>query len=337
MSWQPAAAERLAAIAERAGRWRANGWIFADQKRRIETAAAGPWRRHSLPLAITFFLLTCLGVTAFSIFLELIHLPYGPITLVVCLTCAELLIYFYHFERTGVESALWIAGLFAFIISLPSQQKPEAILAFAAAALVAGARLRNAVFIALAAVLVDVYIDTKTHDPRPTIAFALIVTAGAAIALLRTWRRPSTELMLSLLVVVMPATAYLSTKVGIPIGIAGVVLLAAGFVIRHRAFLISGALAIALATYELQERIAWSVEVKLMVAGAIVFAIAVLLARLWRHNTRGFVTEKTAERFEVMQIAGAIHVSGAPAPAPAQPHMEPGGGSFGGGGATGDV
>jgi hypothetical protein len=235
-----------------------------------------------------------------------------------------------------VESALWIAGLFAFIISLPSQHKPEAILAFAGAAMLAGARLRNAVFIALAAVLVDVYIDTKTHDPRPTIAFALIVTAVAAIALVRTWRRPSTELMLSLLVVVMPATAYLSTKVGIPIGIAGVLLLAEGLVIRHRALLISGGIAIALATYDLQERIAWSVEMKLIVGGAVLFAVAVVLSRLWRNNKQGFVTEKIAERFEAMQMVGAIQVSAAPTPAP-QSHLDPGGGSFGGGGATGDV
>src|SRR6185295_4327833 len=125
-----------------------------------------------------------------------------------CLGCAEFLIYAYHFERTGVESALWLAGLFAFIISLPSQNRPEAILAFAGAAMVAGARLRNAVFIALAAVLVDFYVDKKFHDARATLAFALVLTAIAAVALLREWRRPSTELMLSLLVVVMPATAY---------------------------------------------------------------------------------------------------------------------------------
>ena len=74
-----------------------------------------------------------------------------------------------------------------------------------------------------------------------------------------------------------------------------------------------------------------------MIAGAIVLAIAVVLSRRWRGNTRGFVTDKIKERFEAMQIAGAIHVSGSPAPAPAQSQLEPGGGSFGGGGATGDV
>jgi len=347
MNWATATDERLGALAERAAAWRRNGWISEEQKKGIETQAATGWRRHSLPLTITFFGLTCLGVAAFAIFLNLLHLPYGPITLVASIALAELLILKQHFQRTGVESALWISGLVACIFWLPSQNKPEAMLVFAAAFMVAGLRVRGALLIAGGAIFVVVYAAMKGHSFWPPIVVGLIITLLAGAALIaREWRHPWIEATFAVLAVVMPLAGYVSSMftqhyrapVAAVFAGSGIVVLAGGVLRRHRALLMSGAVMIAIAAFEIHERIDFPAEAKLILAGALVLSIAIALTRVLRGNTRGFVIDKVAERFEAMQIAGAIAIpSVAPAPSPAQPHPEPGGGSFGGGGATGDV
>ena len=111
MMWPTVEEDRLAALGEL-----------------LHSKAQPAWRRHSIPLTITFFVLTCIAVAAFAAFLDLIRAPYGVATLAVCIGIAELLIQGYNFQRTGVESALWIAGPVVFIISLPNQGKPEAAL-----------------------------------------------------------------------------------------------------------------------------------------------------------------------------------------------------------------
>ena len=304
---------------------------------RLKVPAPDGWKRHSIPLTITFFVLTCIGVVAFAAFFSIIHAPYGVLTLAATIAAAELLIRMYKFQRTGVESALWIAGPIAFIISLPSQGKPEALLVFAAAALIAGLRVRNPVFIAAGAVLVDVYVHVKTHSALATVAFALGVTAGAAVALAREWKRPTTEWMWIALVLVMPLASYLAvTTLGIAYVIAGIALLAGGIAIKHRALLIGGAVSLATGAFEMQKHLAIADEAKLIAGGVIVLAIAIVMTRILRNNTRGFVISKTEDKYEVAQILGAIRIPAQPSPA-ASDHLDAGGGGFGGGGATGSV
>jgi hypothetical protein len=317
-------------------------WASVEDDRRsalaelLRTKSPSPWRRHSIPLTITFFVLTCIAVAAFAGFLAILSAPYGVMTLAVCIGIAELLIQGYKFQRTGVESALWIAGPVSFIISLPSQGKPEAVLVFAAAALIAGLRVRNPVFIAAAAILVDVYVHVKWSNPLATVLFALALTMVAAIALFREWRRPATEWTWIVLVLVMPIAAYVAAEsLGIAFAIAGAVLLALGVRSRHRALLGGGAIAFAIAAYDAQKSIAVPAEAKLIAAGVFVLVIALALTRALRNRTSGFVTTKTRDRYEALQIIGAISVA-APAPA-ADAGMKTGGGGFGGGGATGSV
>src|SRR5437588_7523520 len=90
----------------------------------------------------------------------------GWITAVIALATAEWLIRRGGFRETGVEAALWLGGLFAFIAGLPSQHKPEALLVFALAAVIAGARVRNPWFGALAVVLVLIYLDQKSFETQ---------------------------------------------------------------------------------------------------------------------------------------------------------------------------
>jgi len=84
------------------------------------------WRTSALLLRLVFFALTSVGVAAFYGLMKLFLLPAGLITAALTIAAAELLIVRRHFFRTGIESALWLGGLFAIIVSLPSSGKPEA-------------------------------------------------------------------------------------------------------------------------------------------------------------------------------------------------------------------
>ena len=319
-------------------------WPTADEERlglladQLKLPLATNWRRHSIPLTVTFFVLTCVGVAAFEAFLNLIEAPYGPITLVASIGCAELLIQSYRFQRTGVENALWIAGPIAFIVSLPRQNRPEALLVFAAAFLIAGSRVRNPIFIAIAAIVVNVYAYDKLHSAPSAIAVGLGITALAALALLREWRRPTTEGTFDALVLVMPLAAYIIVaSLGVLFAMVGVALLGLGVALRHRVLLWAGAIAIGIGGYDLQKRIDGYTEAKLIVAGIALVAIAAVLTNRLRRNSIGFVATETEDKLEALQMLGAIHVSSTPASSASQPEFKAGGGGFGGGGATGDV
>src|ERR1700720_615295 len=132
-----------------------NAWPTPEEER------ANAWKGKSLLAQCVFFFLTTLAIAAAFGFLSLIKLPQGWIVLIACIALAEYLIRAFHFWRTGVEAALWIGGLYAFIFSLPSSGKPEAILVFVAAAAIAGWRVRNALFGVLAFVLGTVYLMAK--------------------------------------------------------------------------------------------------------------------------------------------------------------------------------
>jgi len=181
------------------------------EERALALRRPGQWRRASIITQIVLFILTAIGIVAFFWLCDLIHLPRGWITAAVSIAVAELLIQRLHFWRTGVESALWIGGLFAFVVSLPSSGKPEAILAFVAASAIAGWRMRNALFGTLATVLVAVYMIVKEW-PWLAAGFALAVCLTALVAETRLWQRPSTEFLWEGLLIVMPVVAYVPIK-----------------------------------------------------------------------------------------------------------------------------
>src|SRR5205823_1747464 len=149
-----------------------NAWPTPEEER------AKTWRHMSLIVQIVFFVLTLFAISALYGFCSLLRLPAGGIVLVTSIAVAELLIWRAHFWRTGVESALWLGGLYGFIFSLPHSGKPEALLVLAAAAALAGWRVRNALFGALAAAEVVAYF-AALHNYWTAMflafAFALIV------------------------------------------------------------------------------------------------------------------------------------------------------------------
>jgi len=258
----------------------------------VPSQPATPWKHNGLLLRIVFTVLAAIAVAAAFGFFALLLLPKGILTAILAIGASEWLIRKHRFFRTGVESALWLFGTFAFIFGLPSQGKVEAILVFAAAAALSGWRMRNEFFGVLAAILAVVYIAAKwTHILA--IGIAVLIAIASAFALRRLWQRPSNERLFAGLVLTMPVIGYLSTlftrsgtSMDVPIagilGITAAILLAAGIAWRDRVLLISATLSIAFAAIELRDLFHYPAEAKLIFAGVLVIAIAVTLAATTR-------------------------------------------------------
>lgn len=357
---QPSIAdERALALRTNARSWLRDDLITEEQRRAIEDRTPPAWKRVGLILSVVLFVLALNVLGAMFGFVALFGsgvrasnlLPSGIITFVAALIAAELLIRNARFFGTGIESALWLGGLCAFLFGLPSQGRVEALLAFAAAAAIAGWRVLNPLFGAIALILVAIYVAVKLdQSPWPVFFFCMAVACAALVALGRRVERLSSENLFRVLLLVMPVCGYIGARIddhatsrtdpllaAAMLAIA-IVFLSAGVVRRGRFELLAGALAIVMATIELQLALDWSVQTKLIAAGVAFVALGGLLSRLLRAKTTGFVVTPTSlTRYdEAMQIAGTIAATPSHAQAPAAPQRESGGGSFGGAGASGD-
>jgi MFS family permease len=341
-----------------------NGWFpipSVAEERAHAIGAPTAWRYNKTMLRIVYSVLAAVAVLALFGFVAIVfHVVRGVVTAAVAIGVSESLIRKHRFFGTGLESSLWLCGVFAFIFGLPSQGKVEAILVFALAAALSGWRMRNAVFGVLSAILIVAYIAAKWDpEPVPTIAAACVIAVAAAIAMRRRWSRPSTERLFAGLVLSMPVAGYLGTvvqnifrsnppanvSVAIILAATALVLLIAGIASRDRAILVSAFFSIVLAIVEVRDLINYPSEAKLIGAGILMIAIAAVLARALRNATRGFVVTpvRVGGYDEAMQIGGIISV--APhGSAPASQHHSgpeladsagPTDKSYGGGGAGG--
>jgi hypothetical protein len=310
-----------------------NAWPTPEEER------ANAWKRFSLLAQCTFFFLTTLAIAAAFGFLNLISLPRGGMLLIGCVALAEFLIRSHHFWRTGVESALWIGGLYAFIFSLPHSGKPEALLVLAAAAALAGWRVRNALFGTLALVLVVVYFAIREWW-LTAMVFAIAVALIALFAVTRSWRRPSTELLWQMLVIVMPvagAIAAIDHRGSAYPVFAGLAIVFAfvGIRWRLRVPLVASAIAITIAVID--ARIPLSLEVQLIAGGVVALIVAATLTRVLRRHTTGFVLDMPQQsELEALLTAGGQAILPVHAPATGAPQVNPQGGEFGGAGASGN-
>ena len=334
--------ERARTLRERAEGWRKDGLIDAAREAAVAAELPQPWRTHGFIVQAVFFVLTAIAMGAFYLLAEAFDMN-GEITLgVVSIVVAELLIGKWRWFGTGVESALWLGGVFSLIAALPSSGKTEAFLVLAAGAAVAGWRVRNPLFGALAAALVTVYFEKKLDLG---VLAALVIATVALIALLRTWRRPSTEWLFIVTLLVLPIVGRIQadtkwrTLTILLYSAFGLASLGAALAKRHHALFLAAAIALGIAGADAIEQIAAPVEAKLFAAGATLLLASWLLSRALRRNTTGFVATpaKLSSIDEDLQIAATLAMT----PPTAQPEPAPdarpqGGGNFGGAGATGD-
>lgn len=299
-------------------------------------AADVPWRTYGLFPQIVFFILTSFGMWAFYKLFD----ENGILTGVVALALAEYLIRRHRWWRTGVESALWGGGVLALISELPASGKPEAMLVLAAGAAVAGFRVRNPLFGALAAGLTMEYFERKWDLG---VLFALVCAAIAIALLARTWRRPSTEWLLIAIAIVLPLAGWpeadpkwRTTTIILYSGF-GIVALIAALLKRHHAFFIAAAEGFGLAAIELARTLDVPLEAKLASGGALLLALSLAVSRALRGRTRGFVATKEApvKHAELLEIAGTLIVAPSTSGSAADSARPGGGGDFGGAGASG--
>ena len=341
-----------------------SGWFpgpSVGEERAHAMRAATPWRYNRTGLRVVYSILAAIAVLALFGFVAIVATPVrGLFTAAIAIGVSERLIRKHHFFGTGLETSLWICGLFAFLFGLPSHGKVEAILVFAAAAALAGWRMRSAFLGVLAAILIVVYIAAKwDHSSVLSMAAASVITIAAALAMMRVWQRPSTERLFAGLVLAMPVAGYLATvgqrifhtgfptdvPVALVLAATGLVLLIAGVARRDRAILVSSIVSLALSIVEVRDLIDYPAEAKLIAAGILVIAIAAVLGRVMRNATRGFVVTpvQSGAYEEAMQIGGIISVAphgSAPASHPhSGPELADSAGpadkSYGGGGAGG--
>jgi len=309
-----------------------NAWPTPEEER------ANAWKWMSLLAQCVFFFLTTLAIAAAFGFLSLIRLPKGWIVLIGCIALAEYLIRAFHFWRTGVEAALWIGGLYAFIFSLPSSGKPGAVLVLAAAAAIAGWRVRNALFGTLALSLTVAYLAIR-HWWLIALLFAIAVALIALFAVTRVWRRPSTELLWQMLLLVMPIAGAIAAidnrRSASPIFAAlAIVFAVVGIRRRLRVPLLASAIAVAIAIID--ARIPLPLEAQLVIGGTIALVVAAALTRMLRRRTTGFVLDMPRQsELEALLSGGQaiLPVLAADGGGPAQ--VNPHGGEFGGAGSSG--
>lgn len=300
-----------------------------------------PWRTNGVFVQAVFFVLTCIALGSFYGLCSVFKVPgEGIVTGVVALALAEYLIRERRWFGTGVEAALWLGGLISLITELPSSGAPEAMLVFAGACAVAGARVRNPLFGAAAAALVVYYFEERFDLG---VVAALLIGGAALFALLRNWRRPSTEWLFIAVALLLPIIGWTQAdeiwrRATIALFAAFAVLAFALALKRpHHAFFLSGMLAAAIAATELARMFSViPLEARLAAGGAFLLGMAALISRMLRDRTTGFVL--TPERLTPLddEVSLGATLTLAPEPA-AEPEPPRPGGQFGGAGATGDL
>jgi hypothetical protein len=306
------------------------------------------WRVSRSWTRIAFFILACMATSTFFGLLALLHLPKGWIAAIVAVGFAEHLVRNKRFLRTGIEEGFYIAGLCAFIFGLPSEGKPEAALVFMAAFLIAGFRVANGLFVAVAAALAIVYAGWKAESVEAAAAAATVIFAIAALLHAREIARPFLDSAAAILTASLAPLALILWWVEVwekvPLwqlalaAIACVAMAAIALVRRDRALLLGGIGVFAIAALEVSNRLTAPWEWKLLAAGITSLVAALVLNRMLRNRERGITSDKLIdiEHAGVIEMAGAAIVTPAAIPERKDDGLQTGGGSFGGAGATGD-
>ncbi len=305
--------------------------VEQERARAFRRRIGGGYR--SLFVALLFFVLTSIGIFAFYMLTD-----NGVLTAALSIALAEFLIRARRWFHTGVESALWIGGLFAIIVDLPGPPRAEGLLLFAAASAIAGARVRNPLFGALAAGFVMHYLEDRFDAG---VLFALACGTIALAALCRTWKRASNEWLWIAIAILLPvagwseADAQWRTATIALYAAFGVLALALAITKRHHALFFAAAIGFAIAAIEFARPLAAPLEAKFALAGAFLLGLSFALSRTLRNRTSGFVLTKESltPEDDLIELAGTVAIQPAAQPPPETP--QPDDGNFGGADASG--
>jgi hypothetical protein len=317
---------------------------------------ATPWRRNGVWVAVAFF-----GLTVFAMFaLAALCKSIGATEFAaaaIAIGGAEVLILRKRMYGSGIESALWISGLIAFIAGLPSGNNREAMMAFAVAFAVAAWRMQNPIFGTIAVIFASLYFYENwqsNHDYWRVAMVPLAISVIAIVAKRWSYERPWIDAFWSQVAIVMPFVAEVlgrfaayDSKGRLEYAMLFVALaliaIIAGLHLRDHALLIAAAVYVGVAAVEAHDLTDFPLEWKLIGGGVALLALAGALSRALRGRTTGFVaTPARLTRFdEVIKLGATMAVQ------PAQharaeisgsnlSGTDGGAGSFGGAGASGD-
>ena len=336
-----AADERARVIAGRAEGWRKEGLISAGTEAAIVAQMATGWRSYGLLVRAVFFFFATTALSMFYGFWMILDAGKfaGLVTAIVGIAAAEFLIRQRWFW-TGVEEALWLGGVLALIVLLPPGGSAGLLLVLALIFAAAGVRLRNPLFVVVAAIFTLAWFETRFDLGT---LFGIVVATAAMVLLTREWERPSTQWMLDGLVVVMPVAAILAIDgkwivfARVLFGAFGVAALLLALKRPHHPYFLAATAGLALPIAHAIDALPLVPEGQLAVAGALLLVIAFVVTRVLRDRTTGLTlapADFTAFDDE-LKIAGSMVAAAESRPA-AEPPPVSGGGGFGGAGASGE-
>lgn len=277
----------------------------------------------------------------------------------VLVAAAEYLVAHRRVYRSGVEEALYLCGAIAIVVQVllwnDGRNEALGVALVAAAVLFVGWRLLNPLFTTIAVAIFSLAIalagGSLFGDGMNTVEAAIFCSAvavGALIAGQREWQRPSHDRMLDGLVITMPwlACVWLMTQDGsrslvnhaaLAVAIGFLVLtLVIGIRRREHAPLIGALGNLVCVGYVLHRLLPWPLHGLLIAIGVATLVVAVVLERALRDRSEGITSRAMDEPsgIDLLQLAGAAHLTPAPVAAP-QAGVQGQGGDFGGGGASG--
>lgn len=346
------AEERAHAIADQLDDWQ----LPDDELRALRARLATPWRRNSTFVAASFFGLTAFAMLALTALCKSIGATEFAAA-AIAVACAEYMILRRRMYGSGIESALWLGGLLAFIAGLPRSGADEALLVIAAAFALAGWRMQNAIFATIGVIFTACYFVAVWDGAHDYWRVAVLPLALAATAIVvKRWRfsRPWIDAFWSYVAIVMPLVAEIGGRIttydskghveyALTYAILGTIALVAGLRLREHALLIAAAVSFAIMSFEAYDLVDAPLEWELIAGGALLLGLAAAVARALRGRTTGFVTTpaRLTRYDELVKLGGTMAMGQAMHGKPAE--SEPGvsgtaGGadSFGGAGATGD-
>lgn len=316
----------------------------------------GGWRTASLPSRCTFFVLGVIAAGMTGIITERLG-PTGALVTagVACIAVAEWLILSRRHFWSGIEEALTVAGLtmlaFECLRHVGWSSESTAARFVGIAFAIAGVRLLNPLFTTLSVLVFVIAVDV------PPLGSGLVcygIGIAALIAGSHCFRRPSHDLMLDWLVVVMPLAGYLWSAVPnvatdylhagisawvVPICplIFAAMALVTGLQRRAHAPIVAFMLCVACTAYELRRLTGLPLEIRLIVWGCVLLFVSIILEHYLREARRGITSCKLRDDYDsvrVLGMAGGAVLTPHSAPN-ATPSFDGGGGRFGGGGTTG--
>jgi hypothetical protein len=329
------------------------------------------WRTATTLTRCAFFVLGILASGLIAAIFELLHVPDFLVAGLILVAVAEWLIVRRRFFGVGIEEALELAGLLmiAFQVADLTGVPGELKLSWLAAAvlLAAGFRLLNPLFITLGigAVSYAIHLTGLGHSAGsspttwPASVFCLSV-AGASLLLNRLpFRRPSYDDMLSWLTITMPLEAFLWYESSNPSALTiesmrhapvshllpfliiiafATIALNVGIRRRIHAPMIAFMICIGCAAFELRHFTPLSLKVKLIFWGSVALLMVLGLDRYLRTPRRGITSNQFEESKGSLDLLQFLGTSALAPSTPQHPNAQfkGGGGTFGGGGASGN-